>query len=224
MSIKCSNCLRDVPDGNRFCIFCGCPLTGDAGTPAAPAVESSFTGPRFCPKGHDVPDPSLGFCPVCGSILTDEPGEPEPPVPEAPPIPEAPPAPEEPPVPFMPPIPEPPAPSAPPVIRKCGGCGYICDDPGLSYCPSCGLPLEKTDVSPVAVEGDWICADCGALNRLDMNFCSSCGHPKVKRDEAPVPPRRFSDGATRRTDRAVIPEGMYMPTDEDLAVKNRYGN
>ncbi len=223
MGIKCSNCLRDVPDGNRFCIFCGCPLPGDAGTPAAPAApaaDASFAGPRFCPKGHDVPDPSLGFCPVCGSTLSDTPGEPEPPVPEAPPVPDEPPVPEAPPFP-APPVPDP---SLPPVIRKCSGCGYVCDDPALSYCPSCGIPFEKPDAAPAPVEGTWTCAHCGAINRLDMNFCTSCGHAKVKKADDPVRPYSFSDGATRRTDRVVIPDGMYLPTDDDLAVKNRYGN
>ena len=74
------------------------------------------------------------------------------------------------------------------------------------------------------MEGDWVCADCGAVNRLDMNFCTSCGHPKVKKDESPAPEHKFADGATRRTDRTVIPDGMYLPTDDDLAVKNKYGN
>ena len=82
ISVKCPNCFQEVPEGNRFCIHCGYDLSGDAADSSAAkasvpvpteagrgAAAAFFTGPRFCPKGHDVPDPSLGFCPVCGLPL-----------------------------------------------------------------------------------------------------------------------------------------------------------
>ena len=213
--IRCSNCLRELSAENRFCIFCGFPLSSAArASGTAGAVPAPSAVPCYGPNGHDVPDPSLGFCPVCGSLLTSEPGgSEEPPVPDEPPVPEIPP---------VPAFPEAPASPAPVLIRKCS-CGYECDDPELNFCPACGIPLEKAEPAPVAVEGDWICAECGAMNRLDMNFCTTCGRPKSKRT-APEPAPGLSGVAPRRGDRTVIPEGMYMPTDDDLAVKAKYGN
>ena len=104
ITIKCSHCFRQIPQGNRFCIYCGKPLfladriaqqKTDAVQPSSPATESyvpthrSADNPvhrtvassstessevkRYCPNGHDVADPSLGFCVQCGFPLVDKP-------------------------------------------------------------------------------------------------------------------------------------------------------
>jgi len=93
ISYKCPRCYREVPDGNRFCIYCGQEIAaavqaagqktaapsflqmlfsaGNQAEPHRPAAgtEAPSQVPRFCPNAHDVPDPSLGFCPVCGAPL-----------------------------------------------------------------------------------------------------------------------------------------------------------
>ena len=205
ITIKCPNCYQQVAKDNRFCIFCGYDLTGsspvsaekDPGgyAPAEPAAESGpYDGPCFCPKGHDVPDPSLGFCPVCGSPLVNDPCAPEEPAAPAAEIPAA-----------------PPEPVRAPVIRKCS-CGYLCDDPDLSFCPACGLPLDGTSSAGAS---PWVCS-CGESNGPDMNFCIVCGKPKGWKPSAPTP---AGSGAEVR-----IPEGMKAPGDDDLVIKSRYGN
>ena len=142
ISVKCPNCYRQVSRENRYCTFCGYDLSGTAESdpPAAgssaetepeDAGSSYYDGPRFCPNGHDVPDPSLGFCPVCGSPLVEDAPVSKVKLSKVPAV-EVPPAPAR-------PMPDPPR-SMPP--RRCR-CGYVCDDPELDYCPECGLPLDS---------------------------------------------------------------------------------
>lgn len=160
VTIKCPNCYQQVSKDNRFCIFCGYDLsdmdssssvelsTGGAVTDDRPAA---YDGPRYCPKGHNVEDPSLGFCPTCGSPLVFEAASGGKVEEERSFIPE---------------------------VRRYASrtckCGYACDDPDLSFCPSCGLPLETEDT--IALER-WECI-CGATNDMDLGFCEECGKPK----------------------------------------------
>ena len=146
---KCPNCFQEIPAEERFCAFCGYDFRGGdpAGAPEAAAVPAAeepaaavpYDGPRYCPRGHDVPDPSLGFCPTCGAPLVNEPAEaaPEPygtdPVPDIG-------MPEE--------APERAAETvfhAPAEPRTCPSCGYVCDDPEMGFCPSCGMPFGAAE-------------------------------------------------------------------------------
>ena len=207
ITVKCPNCNQNVPHENRYCLFCGYDLSEKPGVPAedltepvipdpAEAEPAPYDGPRFCPRGHDVPDPSLGFCPVCGSPLTDAPSGPAEPEPE--------PGPEEVPV-----FPETrPAPAA---IRTCGRCGYECDDPEMGFCPQCGMPFDEP--AP-AEEPGWRCA-CGKENPPDLSFCLDCGKPKGWTPASGKPARHPADDS--------VPEGMKPPTKWDLDIKDTSG-
>ena len=224
ITVKCPNCYQQVPIGNAFCIHCGYSLNkaSEPETPAfvpdAPASAEEeaaeapipYDGPRFCPNGHDVPDPSLGFCMVCGSPLVDEPvssgdgsgssgdadsartpKEPEP-------------------APELPKEPEPVRPRA--SIRTCSHCGYVCDDPDLSFCLNCGIPFEDAaspDPAPAPASG-WTC-ECGHDNASDSAFCEKCGRPRDARTPEPAP------GAMPASEETEIPEGMRPLTMQDLS-------
>lgn len=211
ITVKCPNCHKQVPEENRFCIYCGCDLsrlstdvthgkTYDEPLPPADDDGSTvlsdpdYTGPCFCPKGHDVLDPSLGFCSICGSPLVDEPSADKNPddfgdTDDCEPVGEE--------------VEEPEDEPAPVVSRKCR-CGYICDDPELNFCPSCGMPFDS-EISPS--ELGWICV-CGEKNPLDMSFCSACGKSKKYKEDPPEEP--------------IIPGGMKPPTEYDLLEKASY--
>lgn len=95
ISFKCPRCFKEVPDGNRFCIFCGQEISaartggqklpnpvslrnhlfGNGNTNAAPDLRQEEPRPvsQSCPNGHEVADASLGFCPVCGVPLVNGP-------------------------------------------------------------------------------------------------------------------------------------------------------
>ena len=206
ITIKCPNCFQQVSNDNRFCIFCGYDLKDNKENESKPvdailteADKEIFEGHMYCPKGHNVSDPSLGFCPVCGSPLVGEP------VSER--APEVTPA----------NIDEPAnmdQPSKPSTLKRVCRCGYVCDDPDLSFCPSCGLPFEAFPVEEEK-QPDWKCA-CGTTNPFDMNFCVSCGRLRGWR---PSEPERETE-----TEKTFTPAGMKPPTDNDLTVKARYGN
>lgn len=86
---KCQKCHREVPNGTRFCIFCGQDLNAPVAGTEQQAVPSSWLHPdqarnappagyqpppaapsgTRCPNGHPVTDPSLGFCATCGAPL-----------------------------------------------------------------------------------------------------------------------------------------------------------
>ena len=84
---KCQKCHREVPNGTRFCIFCGQDLNAPVAGTEQQAVPSAWLHPdqkqtpvpqaarpaapsgTRCPNGHPVADPSLGFCPTCGAPL-----------------------------------------------------------------------------------------------------------------------------------------------------------
>ena len=204
ITVKCPNCYQQVSKDNRYCIFCGYDLSGtsDSSSPSTPPTESDppvigtvvYDGPRYCPNGHDVPNPSLGFCSICGSPLVNEPSSGSSPVEE-------------------PVIETPPSPPRRYSSRKCK-CGYVCDDPDLSFCPSCGLPL---DGSGAEADPGWICI-CGERNSSDMGFCTTCGKPKGWRPPEPDPE------PIKPTEKPFIPFGMSPPKDDDLEVKSKYGN
>lgn len=213
ISVKCPNCYQQVSKENRFCIYCGYDLEGVSSdvpedkpvsfVPAPVAPDPMpYTGPRFCPKGHDVPDPSLGFCPTCGSPLVDEYSAEDSSAEEA-------------------------SITEEPVVtderelekkesiaftsRKCR-CGYVCDDPELNFCPACGIPFDSDDYKPeVEEESPWRCT-CGKMNPAEMLFCTACGSRK---DRKPTP-----GGMPKETGEAVIPSGMKPPTDDDLLKKS----
>ena len=206
ITVKCPNCFQQVSRENRYCIFCGYDLfetpaaSSAAAEPTAasaePAGAAFYDGPRYCPKGHDVPDPSLGFCPTCGSPLVNEPAESSSAGAAFAEEPEAPAA-----------YAEPPRVAS---VRKCS-CGYLCDDPDLNFCPACGLPL---DAASSATEDGWTCV-CGTVNAADMNYCESCGKPRGWRPEPkPVEPK----------EEIHIPSGMKPPAEGDLEIKSKYGN
>ena len=93
---KCPRCYQDIPAENRFCTQCGQDLSAPASGTEQQAVPAAYREQRwpaeaapapaytqaasapvrqtgYCPNGHDVDDPSLGFCVICGSPLVDEP-------------------------------------------------------------------------------------------------------------------------------------------------------
>lgn len=205
ITVKCPNCYQQVSREERYCIFCGYDLTKSksdvhvseaASVPAdePPAGATSYDGPRYCPNGHDVADPSLGFCMICGSPLVNTPSS-------GAAATEAPSS----------------AATPPCAVRRCS-CGYECDDPDLSFCPSCGKPFDEeapADGGTSTGEGNWTCP-CGQSNSGDMGFCIACGQPRGWR---PSEPRVEPTPA-----KTYIPEGMKPPTDNDLEVKAKYGN
>ena len=168
--------------------------------PEAPAAEAPKDAERKltckgCGKQF-APDPSLGFCPTCGSPLVNEPAESSSAGAAFAEEPEAPAA-----------YAEPPRVAS---VRKCSG-GYLCDDPDLNFCPACGLPL---DAASSAAEDGWTCV-CGTVNAAGMNYCESCGKPRGWRPEPkPVEPK----------EEIHIPSGMKPPAEGDLEIKSKYGN
>ena len=223
ITVKCPNCFQQVSNDNRFCVFCGYDLS--AATPAEPDTPSvtpapeppapdpaAYDGPRFCPRGHDVFDPSLGFCPTCGSPLVYEPaGASDDIGPAASSFPAEEPSPS---------YTEPVALEKEPArfaSRKCK-CGYVCDDPELNFCPSCGMPLD--DSGSVDDPG-WVCVRCGARNESDLNFCCFCG--KSRGSGGPdLEPEPTKKPVPAPRPEPAIPNGMKPPTDNDLNVKSTY--
>lgn len=209
ITVKCPNCYQQVSLKNRYCIFCGCDL--EKAAPAAEAVEEpcvdettppagapGFDGPCYCPNGHDVPDPSLGFCMVCGSPLVNTPSpggekELEHEASEA-------------------------SGTTSRSARRCTCCGYLCYEPDLPFCPACGAPFDEetpTGGGTPDGAGDWLCP-CGKTNKWDSAYCVLCGMPKGEAaSEARVEPEHS---------KIYIPDGMKPPTDSDLEVKAKYGN
>ena len=162
ITVKCPICHNQVPKENRYCLICGHDFSKDAtestteeSTKTLTDSPAPYDGPRYCPRGHDVPDPSLGFCPTCGSLLVNEPVGSYASV-------------------------DPPDSNPPPAIRICSNCGYPCDDPDFRVCPQCGYAFDGTNSvdNGSAKPSEWKCAICGTFNKPDTSFCIECG--KVK--------------------------------------------
>lgn len=208
ITIKCPNCGEQIEDGNAFCTVCGVKLVGGAtatvDTPAysAPVAESPVgaSGVKmYCsmnPKEHVITNPELGFCPVCGALLTDSASD------DAPS--------------YTPPHVETPAVSETPVVsstpRTCRN-GHTYDDPFLTFCPECGMPFGDTDmgVEETPVRPAWTCS-CGQENSDEDRFCINCRserYAKKERIKKVVEPKP----------EMYIPTGMYIPTDDDLRRK-----
>ena len=220
ITLQCPDCHQQVPEGNAFCIFCGCKLTPPE--PEAPAAETPasadaawsapapYAGPCYCPNGHDVVDPSLGFCPVCGAPLVDEPPEPDIleeellPVekPRVKPVAETPEA-------------DPESPTPRPVAPRTCPNGHTYADPSLVYCPECGMPFGAFEPE----KPRWRCA-CGHENDMDLAFCTECGMPR----DGKAPGRRSAFGRHAEKPKGPThPAGMRAPTDDDLTVKHKFG-
>lgn len=117
----CSNCGAKNQSSNRFCEDCGYDMNKTTSSPVPTTV-------LYCPVGHTVSDPSLGFCDVCGEKLVSE----------------------------KPLIEHEPVKSIPPVFessgKKCPSCGAMNPADGL-FCEECAAELDasyETDVAPVA--------------------------------------------------------------------------
>lgn len=126
----------------------------------APAAEAPAL---YCPNGHPVTSPDLGFCAVCGALLVS--GAPEAPAPA-------------------------PAEPARPEVRfvssKCRICGTILYDDSLEYCPNCGNRITRESAVPLP---SWICTGCGAENDETNAFCLNCGKPR-NAEPAPAEPEK----------------------------------
>ena len=91
-------------------------------------------------------------------------------------------------------------------VRKCRN-GHEFTDDLLTYCPICGLPLEKA----AAEEANWTCI-CGHVNVSETHFCVKCGRPEGAKPPERKPKEKTGPGG-------AVPEGMYIPTADDLRKK-----
>lgn len=117
----CPNCGAKNPSANRFCEDCGCDMNKVASSPA-PKVT------LFCPLGHTVSNPELGFCGVCGEKLTPE--MPVPPAEDTAPVSN----------PFIELPVVPPTPLDPPAGKKCPSCGAMNPEDNI-FCQECAANL-----------------------------------------------------------------------------------
>lgn len=169
ITVKCPNCNAQVAHTNAFCTFCGVSLHSPAPAPkpfvpayeepvAAPAAADAFTGPRFCPLGHDVPDPAPGYCQDCGSPLVYEK-----PVPAS----------------------SYEAPAVKPSVKRTCPKGHTFTDASLRYCPVCALPFDE---DPSVVAGSvWPCGHLNTPSTLFCTTCGVRKGFKPRRDPAPAP-------------------------------------
>ena len=96
-------------------------------------------------------------------------------------------------------------------IMRCRN-GHEFEDDSLSYCPVCGLPFGDPEPSSPVFSGEtWKCS-CGRENPAENLYCEECGRTKD-----PGPSGR-KETAPPRND-VPIPEGMYIPTPDDLRPK-----
>lgn len=165
-TVKCPNCGTENESGDIFCTGCGVKLSGsavsDVDVHKHESVKTEPAGKKYCslnPEEHIIDDPSLGFCPVCGSVLTDAPA-----------------------------VKKKEIPSLPAAKRYCKN-GHCVMDPELVFCPECGLPLdEETKESDTTSTIDtWKC-ECGQVNLAIDRFCVSCCKERnmAKRVRKPV--------------------------------------
>lgn len=193
MTIKCPNCNQEIDHNSSFCDYCGVSICIEADHGES---EHMYPSPELhgaamcCPEGHPITNPSLGFCPVCGSVLASNldmaPGDP---------------APEEPV--YI-------APKSRHLFPRTCVNGHTYDDPELSFCPECGYAYDK---SP-AVTAGWTC-HCGQVNGSDSSFCEGCGQPQG----TTISPRRKRSESHIEKPVIRIPNGLVPPTSEDLKPK-----
>ena len=213
---------------DRFCVFCGFDLesrtedgngaasAAQPGSVTIPEDESApehYTGPRYCPNGHDVQHPWIGFCEYCGLPLVDTPQAAQP----APPEPgrgagQAGSSPEHKKQPDTMGLVKDEAPA----IRKCSSCGFLCEDPLLACCPNCGMSLNEPEA---AAEKTWTCT-CGTVNPMEMQFCSECGSQRNRLSvDRPAEPEPVAPPRETPTKPVVIPQGMRPLGETDLMPK-----
>lgn len=56
----CPNCAQPNDDDSDFCIYCGTRL---------PVASPTIGNIRRCGNGHEIDDPELNYCPICGLPL-----------------------------------------------------------------------------------------------------------------------------------------------------------
>ena len=190
-TIECPNCYKLVSKDYRYCIFCGHDLTNASDTSSSmiSSVESvtsiigsvAFDRSCCCPNGHEEPDPSLGFCSICGSpLVTNHSGRNSFASVEVP-------------------VTEEKLNKQPEKGRICK-CGHRVDDTTLSYCPVCGLPLSSSKENDSIrcpkcayenhinsfhiINGYLCCPVCGFLFQIDAfpNECEDMTKEKICRN------------------------------------------
>ena len=121
--VICPRCGREMKQGMRFCIACGCPLEEQPAEEPEPMpepmpepepekkkAENVAAAPsEICPKCGEVSAPGCRFCIKCGNPLFED---------------------------------EAPAPAQDPGVRRCPNCGFVCSKPGMRFCTECGTPLN----------------------------------------------------------------------------------
>jgi rRNA maturation endonuclease Nob1 len=163
-TLVCIGCGRQVPEGLRFCPYCGRP-----GPSGASMNDQSVQQKRTCPGCGREALEGLAFCPYCG--------RPGPSVP----------------IPNRTEAASMNAPSAPPLSQTssaglkvaCNSCGKNVPD-GLNFCPMCGKPapyaqgpaMETKDAAPKMHK----CVGCGRDAPTGLNFCPYCGRPDATRN------------------------------------------
>lgn len=221
---KCPNCYQEVHADSIFCVHCGTRIEGGAAAEAAVPVTmaapaAAYAGPRFCPQGHRVENPALGFCEICGMTLVDE---------------EVQLAPEK----------EATATLAG-TIRTCVN-GHTTDDPEQRFCVICGKPMTETAGTQEEAEAEVTeekrilesrriirtCRNGHSYDDPGLVFCPECGLrydddmmggvinrmecievvPSVRKDE----PVARKETAARTQG---IPAGLRVLTVEDLRRK-----
>ncbi len=221
---RCPNCLKPVFPEDKFCESCGYDLKESVSEPepapkAEPAPEPRPAPkaepvpepdpvpvreepepdiPRYCPNGHNVTDPSYGFCLVCGESLVSAPEKAQkkelvirtclncgytcedPDLVYCPScgislkdaIRKTVQVPEKPPE-----VPQPPKPPKPPEPKN-----WVCtcgmnNDSTDSFCIACGTArFGKTSGSVPGRKSGWTCT-CGTANASGVFFCKNCGKP-----------------------------------------------
>jgi hypothetical protein len=142
--MHCPNCNREVPEGKRFCGYCGYRLTpAGAGTPAPPGFDENAPTRRYpaeaAPPGFDEDAPTR--------LYSEEPAPPAMPVGIQPQP--------QPPAPTSPPLPEQPSPAAAPLpssTRKRGVPGWAWGLGGALALVCLGLVVVVPALGPKAPE------------------------------------------------------------------------
>ena len=114
--IKCTNCGSFIDGDSIFCCECGVRVDIAAAEKPNPGV--SFVTGKCCsanPREHIVLDASFGFCAICAAPLIDE---------------------------SKVPLVSSGGSVGKPGPRSCPN-GHVFNDPALSFCPECGMPIGE---------------------------------------------------------------------------------